>query len=222
MKEEIYNAQLIHYENLLIKKLDEIATTYKKRRIIKILSPIGGLCITILGWSNDNIGPKALEYLMKFFGLNLDSNGISYMIYITINICLLITSVYSVFKAKQIKKGITVEFLKEPLNQYKLLTKYILNKYKDKLPYKADKKEFFKYYSIDKKITKIQFCKSDFRNYLATYLDRFNTHYDISRYLAEVIILRRLIEKQMVYIDSEYYEEIISSKNNITYSLTEE
>lgn len=222
MKEEIYNAQFIHYENILIKKLDEIATTYKKRAIIKILSPVVGFFITILGWTNDNIGIKALNYVMNSFGANLDATKISYVIYIAINISLLLTSLYSVFRVKQIQKGITIEFLKEPLNQYKLLTKYIINKHLDKLPCKTSEPNFIKYYMSGNNRTLIQFCKSDFRHYLNKYLEKFDADFDISRYLAEVIILRRLMDKQMVDIGNGEYEEIISVKNFTTYSLNED
>ncbi len=130
MKEEIYNTQFIHYESLLIKKLDEIAINYKKRKLIKILSPIGGIIITILGWSNDNIGAKILENVMNILKINWDATMISYIIYIIINVSLPATSIYALVRAKQIKKGITIDFLKEPMEQYKLLVRYILEKYK--------------------------------------------------------------------------------------------
>lgn len=222
MKEEIYYLQLMHYESILIKKLDEISNNYKKRTIIKILSPAIGSIISILGWTFDNIGVKTLNYIMKYFGINLDAAGVSNIVYLAINISLLMPSLYAMFRAQQIKKGITIEFLKEPLNQNKLLTKYIIDKHSDKLPNISNEKDFLKYYNVDLKNTEIHLNKSDFRYYLHEYLDKFHADFDVSRYLAEVIISRRIIAKQMIDLGYEEYKEIISSKNAIAYLLSKD
>ncbi len=80
---------------------------------------------------------------------------------------------------------------------------------KKQIPYK-NQIEFGEDYIVESKTSQIQFNKSDFRHYLMKYLDKFNADYDVSRYLAEVIILSRLMKHYMIDKGDEFYEEIIS------------
>lgn len=221
MNKDIYNQQFLHFNGNLIRKIDETKTKYKsKMPFVPILSLFGTIILAILGWGDDAVGIKVFADVIKYFDIKLNSsNDLINIIYFIPTLILMGFSLYAVLRAVKSKKSVELDFLKEELQQYKLLIKFIKQKYSDKLPCNPETPTFIHYYATGGQ-TKIEFIKSDFRLYLFEYLEQFDADYDTSLYLAEVIISRRIMIDKMIDNGNDIYVEVISLNNAITYQNT--
>ncbi|MGN2338084.1 hypothetical protein ACTFIN_08145 [Clostridium cagae] len=215
----VNNQRLIHFESLLITKLDFIKSDYNKKISLFSLSAIFTFLLTVFGFSSDSIGINLIMKISIFKNINV---GV-----IISNFILLLTPIFLLIytiKLFRIKKSLDLEFLKNPHSQEKLLAKFIIDKHEKQLLVNVnDSFKFLDYYRNNE--TSIKFFKDDFTNYIYEYLEKNfqgKIDIDVSRYLSEVIILRNLLEVRINKLDNSnnYFEIIISKKNIILFELS--
>lgn len=211
----VNNQRLIHFENLLITKIDTIKSDYDKKIVTFSLSAIFTFLLTVFGFSSDTIGIKLIRTTEIFKNINIVSN----LIFLLVPILLLINTI----KLNRTKKSLDLEFLKNPHSQDKLLARFILDEYEKEIPVDVnDSIKFLKYYY--KNDTSIKFLKNDFKEYIYKYLQQNfggKIDSDISRYLSETIILRNLLEDKINKLQNsnEDFETIISKSNVALFQL---
>ncbi|GAA0741266.1 hypothetical protein [Clostridium oceanicum] len=215
----VNNERLIHFESLLIAKIDVIKSDFDRKICTFSLSTMVTFLLTVFGFSSDTIAMKLIKTAEIFKNIN---EGVVNCIYLIFPILLLVETI----KLKRIRKSLDLEFLKDPYTQDKLFHRFILDKYYKEILVDVNNviKSLKCYYENDMH-TSIKFLKCDFKIYVRQYLEenfKGKIDFDVSRYLCEVIILRKLIENEIYRLQdsNEYFEIIISKNSDILFKLT--
>ncbi|WP_142414405.1 hypothetical protein [Hathewaya massiliensis] len=192
----IEHQRLLHYEDLLIRKIDKLEERYKagvdSNKILFFIS----LLISVLGYSNDVIGIKIIKNIPNYKEVMLRS------------IFLLSTIMWlrSLIKFFKFNKRIRVYNMKTEYGQDMLFYKYIVEKVKEdedlykKLNNSVDKSsnfntKIFEYYWVLNNKDKIVFSKSDLKFFIYEYVSKLDKNIcnELHNYLYEVIISRHII-----------------------------
>lgn len=204
----VNNQNLIHFENLLVTRLNAIKLEYNGKKYKLSLSTAITIMLTILGFSSDTIGIKLINSLHTNIGTAVES-----LVLVLVPIVLLVNTI----RIYKIVQSLNLEFLKDPLSQEKLLYKFILQKHAKELEVDPNNIEFLHYYYNNKSY--IKFLKYDFNSYVNEYLEKkFGNiiDIDIGRYLSEIIILRKLLKGEInKFKNDDESLKIIISKSNI-------
>ncbi|HIG0358264.1 TPA: hypothetical protein ACX96U_003639 [Clostridium sporogenes] len=198
--------KLFHYEDLLIRKLDQLKLNYDTKISSSKIFGIISVFIAVLGYTNEVIGIKMIKSI----------NNYKEILYCIILLIPSILSMSYLLKFKKVMKSFKIDFLKEEHSQQKNFFKFIIKKaemlYRDVEVPSNNNLEYQKLlikYCLDNKI-KIIFDKSDLQYYIDDYLKSFNKDMDrdISIFLSEIILSRCLINKNIkgtIYNDEFQY-----------------
>lgn len=195
MNKITYNQQLIHFEQLLINKLNNIELKYDKKISIIIITTTITLISWILSLSSDSIVIKILTYLLDKQEIKI---SLFRMIYILPYILLIFVQIFLLFRLVRLKRGIKVKLLKEPYTQSQIFWEFIYIECQKYLPCNPEELDFHEYYLKGNK-TEIIFSDIELMNFISKKYNKvIDNDIEIERYLLEVIILRQLLSKNII------------------------
>lgn len=192
----IEHQRFLHYEELLIRKIEKIEEKYESRLDSNKMLFYISILIPILGYTNDVIGMKIIMNIPNYKE-------------IIVNIVLLLPStalLISVLKVKKSMKRLNIYAMKSEYSQNIVFYKYLIEKIKeDRNLYKrindlvnrdsGFNTKIFEYYLKLNTKDKIVFEKSDLENFIYEYLKGLDKNIlgEIDNYLCEIIISRHMI-----------------------------
>lgn len=212
--------RLIHYENLLLRKIEKIEERNESRldnnKILLYIS----LLIPIMGYTGDVIGMKMIRYIPNYKSI----------IFNTVLALPSIILLCSTFKFMKLKKRIKIYNMKCEAGQNIVFSKYIIKRIKEN-------KDLFKringsinnssdfnrklieyYFELNNK-DKIVFYDTDLKNFIYEYLRELDENIcgDIYSYLCEVIISRHIIDGSLRKGNNEHELVFTINRSNSSF-----